>query len=121
VAHGRYGKDSSSMKPSTIEFAYIYVVYFLDPTLKPYEILHNFGMIVYTSLEDAITLVSKKTNERLSEVNNNTLWLGGNYWIERQPIIDPHQLGLEFEINTYAIPNKKKNGRLPLTFEDDTA
>jgi hypothetical protein len=89
---------SAVNKPA--HFVYVYVLYYYDPDeTELHERLQQVQPVVCATLARAMITVRMKTALPLQEINKDTLWRIGNYWIDRQPIIPDHDNpGLEHEI-----------------------
>jgi len=80
-------------------FVYVYIVYYYDIDAETrFDRLHQCQPIPCASLKRAAGFVQPKIEvNQLTEINRGQMWRHGNYWIERQPIIDSYDEGLERE------------------------
>lgn len=104
----------SEQRYSTTQFGYVYVVYYLDPTQEGYKILHDHGMMVCTTLRRALLVAEQHGATSVREINLGRMWQAGNYWVERQAIIDSDEVGIEFEITEHGGNHKHVIGSIPL-------
>lgn len=91
--------------PVTSQFAYVYVVYYLDPHEEGWKIHNDMGFMVCTTLERAFLVAKQHGEKELREINGGRLWQAGNYWIYREAIIDSGKVGLEID---YPSENKRR-------------
>ena len=84
------------MKDKT-PFVYVYIVYYFDVDEESrFERLRQVHPIPCASLHRAAMFVQPKIEVfQLQEINVGALWRHGNYWIQKEPIIDSFNEGLE--------------------------
>lgn len=96
-------------------FVYVWLVYYHDPYEEDFVKRMHFGSpMVCASMRRCTDLLrSKKVDHLLKEINPGQIWRAGNYWVERQPIIDSYNEGLEYErrIDSTTVTS----GRIPIT------
>lgn len=107
-------------KQSVISFAYVYVMYYYDLNADSMmDRMHQVQPVVFTSMRRCQDLLNiKAKGVELVEIDSDHLWRAGNYWIQREAVIDSYDHGLEFEVrDSYGVT---RTGRMPLDFHTDS-
>lgn len=97
-------------------WAYVYLVYYYDPSISGiFERMRSVDPIPVTTFANAMRLIEGKTHDPIIEITPSRRWRIGNYWIDRQEILDIGDAGIEREDHA----NGGRKAIAPLMIRED--